>query len=254
MSKSVILGGQILHGRDRLGSWLVREIDGWSKTPPVKGESTARPNADGEFDLPIQYGARSLIIKGRVACQSAAAAEIARDQILGLLQGTSRLQVTDVNGKTQWADVKRNGQITADITGPVVRFSIEAKAVDPRKFGKSETFTAAVGAPVDVYHRGNYPATPGAVTGVIVRGSMPGGYTLTVNGWDYAVSVPLVTGLPHRIDYNTGRLRVNGALAQNSIGNTNLTTIPPGPKVAIGLYPATTGTGTAEIEILDTFI
>jgi hypothetical protein len=88
----------------------------------------------------------------------------------------------------------------------------------------------------------------------IVRGDMPGGWTLTVNGWNYTVTKPLVSGAPHRVDYNNGRLFVNGTLSQGNLGNTNTTPIPPGQSVGVGLYPNSTGTGSADMTITDTYI
>jgi len=65
---------------------------------------------------------------------------------------------------------------------------------------------------------------------------------------------PLVTGQPHRVDYNNGRLYVNGVLSQGNLGNTNTTPIPPGQSVGVGLYPVTTGSGSADMTIVDTYI
>lgn len=245
MSKNVTLAGQILHGRDRLGAWQVKDVDGWFKTPPTKGESGERPGADGEFDLPVQYGARSLVITGRVLCRSAQDAAAARARVLGLLGSPGRLQVTDASGTTLWADIKRNGQILTDLTGTMVRFTIEAKAVDPRKFGNLATFNFASGSPAQVYHWGNYQARPV----IQVNGPLTGGATITHPGGQYTFLGDLIAGGWVRVDMNTGRLRLNGNDRSDLITRADLYAVQPGAKAQFSI-----SNGAGYVEIIDTFI
>jgi hypothetical protein len=250
MSRSVILAGQTLHGRDRLGHWQVKAIDGLNKTPPSKGETADRPGADGEYDLPVEYGARSLVITGRVVCRSILHATRARDQITALLRVPGRLQVTDPAGTTLWMDVKRNGQISADLIGQLVRFTIEAKAVDPCKYGGTVDFVRTNGT-ITVYHQGNHDALPT----VVVRGSAANGYRLNgPGGLQYRVTRALETGKPHRIEFRDGLLRVDGNLVSSGVATAQTWPVAPGPGTDFDINVISGGTAEATITITDTYI
>lgn len=248
-NKSIVLNGQILHGTDRTGTYRTTQLEGFFDSAPPKLQDTARAWQDGDYDLPVRYGARPVTIGGRVVCPSVGQAVLVRDRLAGLVQGKVRLQVMD-QGKTTWADVKLTDPATVKRTGRVVRFQYHLRAPDPRRYGDTRTLAVATGSPISVSHGGTYNATPS----FIIRGSMPGGYTITVDGWNYTVTRPLVTGQPHRVDYNNGRLYVNGTLTQGNLGNTNRAPIPPGQLVGVGLYPVTTGSGSADMTIIDTYI
>jgi hypothetical protein len=224
------------------------DLEGWFDSPEVKGDTQDRPYQDGEFDLPIYNQARLVTVSGSLRAKSHAQLHEAGIFLTGAMSG--RFQVTG-HGSTMWADVKRNSGIKfTPITDTFAQWQVRLKAVDPRKFGRAVTYAVATGSPVNVSHRGNYNAMPS----FIIRGSMPGGYTITVDGWNYTVTRALVTGQPHRVDYNNGRLYVNGTLTQGNLGNTNRAPIPPGQSVGVGLYPVTTGSGSADMTILDTYI
>jgi len=223
-------------------------LDGFWDSPEIKGDTEDRPYQDGEFDLPVYNQARLVTATGNFHAASHQQLHEAMNFFTGPMSG--RLTVAG-HGSIQWADAKRNGGVKfTPVTDVLAQWQVRLKCPDPRKFGESKTVAVATGAPISVFHRGNYNATPSFV----VKGSMPGGYTITVNGWNYAVTLPLVSGKPHTVDYNNGRLYVNGVLAQNSLGNTNTTPIPPGISVGVGLYPMTTGSGTADMTITDTYI
>jgi len=240
--------GRTLSGVDRFGKWVTTSLDGWWDSPEVKGDTEDRPYQDGEFDLPVYNQARLITINGSLHVGNHSHLHEAMNFLTGPIAG--RLQVTG-HGSVQWADAKRNSGVKfTPVTDVFAQWQVRLKCVDPRKFGDTKTVAVATGSPISVFHRGNYNATPSFV----VKGSMPGGYTITVNVWNYAVTLPLVSGKPHTVDYNNGRLYVNGVLAQNSLGNTNTTPIPPGISVGVGLYPMTTGSGSADMTITDTHI
>ncbi|MGY2747203.1 hypothetical protein [Arthrobacter sp. UYCu723] len=250
-AKRITLDGKVLDNPDQYGDWGVATIEGWWHTPDGKGQNEERPQQDGDFDLPVYYGARYITLSGSFTADSEAQMFQGMIRFAGLLRSPGRLVVTGY-GPDMWADVKRSSgsaMVIDPVTDRHCKWQAKIKSSDSRKFGTTATFTMPAGATVSVFHRGNYPATPR----ITVTGSMPG-YTLTVNGASYAVSVPLVSGTPHVIDYNDGRLRVNGLVVQNSIGNTNLSTIPPGLSVAAGLFATSGGTGTATMALPDTYI
>jgi hypothetical protein len=228
-------------------------FDGWDDGVEVRVNDSARPQAHFSYDLPVFAGSRIVNITGYALAQSVAELDQLSDRLTGLLAygQSGRISVTK-NGRTLWADCRlaaqtkfteRHGQPTGD-------YQVQLWCADGRKFGESTDFVVSNGSPGSVYHRGNFPATPK----IVVRGDFPGGYTVTVDGWNYAVSKAAVTGHPHRIEYSNGRLYVDGALTQNSVGNTNVTNIPPGKAVGFGLYPTAGGSGTATMTLLDTYI
>jgi hypothetical protein len=228
-------------------------LDGWDDGVEMRVEDRPRPQAHFSYDLPVFAGSRIINLSGYVLAQSVAELDQLGSRLTGLLAGgqKGRITVTKEAG-TKWADCRlaaqtkfteRHGQPTGD-------FQIQLWCADGRRYGNSNDFVVASGTPGTVYHRGNFPATPR----IIVRGDIANGYTVTVDGWNFAVSKPLQTGKPHRIEYSTGRLYVDGILTQNSTGNTNLATIPPGTSVGFGLYPTSGGSGTATMTLLDTYI
>jgi hypothetical protein len=224
------------------------DLEGWWDSPEIKGDTSERPYQDGEFDLPIYNQARLITANGIIRAKGHDQLHEAGNFLTGAMQG--RLSVAG-HGSILWADCKRNSGVKfTPVTDVLAQWQVRLKAVDPRKFGESKTIAVDTGSPISVFHRGNYNAMPS----FIVRGDMPGGWTLTVNGWNYTVTKPLVSGAPHRVDYNNGRLFVNGTLSQGNLGNTNTTPIPPGQSVGVGLYPNSTGTGSADMTITDTYI
>jgi len=249
LSELITWAGRTLSGSDRFGRWVTTSLEGWWDSPEIRGDAEDRPYQDGEFDLPVYNQARLITINGNLHADSHAQLHEAMNFLTGPMSG--RLTVTG-HGVVQWADAKRNSGVKfTPVTDVFAQWQVRLKCPDPRKFGNSVTTAVATGSPVTVSHRGNYNAMPK----FIVRGDMPGGYTITVDGWNYTVTSALVTGQPHRIDYDNGRLYRNGVLTQGSVGIVTTTQpIPPGKSVAVGLYPFTTGSGSADMTIIDTFI
>jgi hypothetical protein len=228
-------------------------FSGWDDGVDMRLENTARPGAHGSFNLPVFQDARTVSISGNAFADSGRELDALSDRFTGLLAGgqVGRIQV-EKRGVGRWTDCRLAAKpMFTEVGGQdCASFQIQVWCPDPRKFGESKTIAVDTGSPISVFHRGNYNAMPS----FIVRGDMPGGWTLTVNGWNYTVTKPLVSGAPHRVDYNNGRLYVNGTLSQGNLGNTNTTPIPPGQSVGVGLYPVTTGTGSADMTITDTYI
>jgi hypothetical protein len=247
--QNIIWAGRTLHGSDQFGEWVNTDEEGWDNTPDTKDDSEDRFNADGELDLPVYNGARLITFTGFLHAKSHLQRHEAQHWFNGAMSGV--LQVMG-HGPALWAPAKRSrGTKFTSLTDTLAQYQVQLKCVDPRKFGASVTYPVATGQPLTVGHRGNYAATPKFV----VRGDMPGGYTLTVNGWNYTVTKALQAGKPHRLDYDDGLLYVDGNLTDNSFGNTNTTFIPSGPNgVGVGLYPVTTGSGTADMTVIDTYI
>jgi hypothetical protein len=249
---SVMIDGMELNDPNhRHGYFEVDDIDGWWKAPSRKSRDEARPNADGDFDSLDYYAPRFITIKGAFAAKGPADRWEGAGILSALLSGGPAVMSVRADGAQQWATVKLVEQADADWTAyKLLEYSLQVKAVDPRKFGESKPFTATTAASVSVYQRGRYKATPI----LTITGSMPGGYRITKGGKSISVTTALGAGTTHTIDLATGILRVNGAVATGGLNDYQWNVINPGAAQTVAIAPLTTGTGTLVLDVLDTFI
>lgn len=246
-----MLDGQILNGSDRLGEWKTTSFEGWWDSPEPKGETVDRANADGEYDLPVYNQARYVTIGGRLAASSHEELHQAMNRFTGLVQRAgARLQVSG-HGPEVWVSVKRASGLTiVPATDTFAHWQARLKAVDPRKYGDVNTFTASVGSNATAFHWGNYAAKPQ----IVVAGSMPTGYVLTLGGQQFTVTRALVSGSPHTIDYDDGRLRIGGVVIHGGLGATATPGVLPGTLATVSIAPRSTGAATATFTLYDTYI
>ncbi|WP_411732190.1 hypothetical protein [Paeniglutamicibacter sp.] len=249
---SVIIDGMELNNPNhRHGYFEVDDIDGWWKAPTRKTRDEARPNADGDFDSIDYYEARYITIRGAFVAKGPADRWEGADILSALLSGGPALMAVRADGQAQWAMVKLVEQADADWTAPtLLEYSLQVKAVDPRKFGDREFFSASTASSVSVYHRGRYKATPV----LTISGNMPGGYRITKGGKSVSVTTVLGASDTHTIDLATGILRINGAVATGGLNDYQWNVINPGAGQTVAIAPLTTGTGTVVLEVVDTFI
>jgi hypothetical protein len=155
------------------------------------------------------------------------------------------------HGSVQWADAKRNSGVKfTPVTDTFAQWQVRLKCPDPRKFGNSADFVRTNGT-VSVFHRGNYDALPT----VVVRGSAANGYRLNgPGGKQYKVSRALVTGIPHRIEFTDGRLRVNGTVVPTGVDSADVWAVPAGQAVDFDINVLSGGSAEATITITDTYI
>lgn len=250
MINQVRIGSQILHGEDRFGQWVTENIAGWDDSPGVKGDGTAKDLGDGDYDLEARLSARipvlTVVLVG--LNRSSALAGLQAVKAAARISG-AHLVVTDAD-LTQNAWVKRTGFDATWITKNAVRFQLSLKAPDPCKYGEVRFFTATTSENVVVYHYGDYWATPKFT----VKGSMPGGYSLTLAGRTYNVSAPLTASAPHTIDYRDGRLRVGGSLVTGGVSSASIYRVEPGQLDTLSLSPRTSGSGSVVMELADTYV
>lgn len=248
-SESIILDGQKLSGEDHYGEWATTGLDGWWSSPEPKGENVTRENADGDFDLPVYYDARYVTITGSLRAKNHEAQHQAINRFTALVRKTARLQVLG-HGAAQWTDVKRaSGFKMEPITDTYAQWQVRVKAPDSYKYGEINRFSVASGVTEKLFHRGNADAWPL----FYVTGNMPSGYTLRVGGRAFTVTRPL-TGGAHVVDFRDGRLRLSETeYVSGGVGAANLTPIPPGTGANFQLQPVS-GSGTAAINVFDTFI
>lgn len=249
--ESIILDGQILSGEDRFGKWKTTgSIDGWWSSPEPKGENVGREGSDGDYDLPVDYEARYVTLTGSLRASSHEMQHEAINRFTALVRRRARLQVIG-HGAPQWANVVRaSGFKMEPLTDTYSQWQARVKAPDPRKYGNTQNFTRTNGS-VEVFHRGNFDAHPT----IVVRGSAANGYRINgPGGKQYRVSRALVTGVPHRIEFNDGLLRVDGNLVPNGVDRADVWPILPGQATAFDVNVLSGGTAEATITVTDTYI
>lgn len=225
-TESIILDGQILSGEDRFGKWKTTgSLDGWWSSPEPKGDDTSRPNADGDYDTPIDYESRYVTLTGSLRAKSHEMQHEAINRFTALVRRKGRLQIIG-HGSAQWADVVRaSGFKMEPLTDTYSQWQARVKAPDPRKFGKVHVEELTGGRSRSLYHYGNTEAAPL----VEVRGPITGGYQINSNdGRVFRVNSGIASGARHTIDMNDGLLRVNGRVQAGLVGQADVWKIPPG--------------------------
>lgn len=248
----VTFDGFPLTGITREGAWKrLGEIDGWFGSPDIKRSKISRPRAPGSFRTPVEYDNRLITYNGRLTSSNHGYIHEAATQIAALGNGGEAVFLVRGHGQLQWA--------MADLRGPIVptfptdtrmEFQIPLEAIDPFKYGEYRKFTATQAESVAVFHRGSAPAWPR----VVVSGSMPGGYTLTLAGQSVVVTQPLVSGAPHTIDFRKRRLYRGGAPVRGGLSTASYAQVFPGQRDTFSITPGTTGTASATLTLYDTYI
>src|SRR5690606_35423009 len=154
-----------------------------------------RPQAHGEFDVPVFRTSRIVSITGPCLADSAEKLDWYSNQLTGLLaDGQAGRVVFDIPGGPRWGDARLFDvpDFEPVLWGERAAWQLQLKFANPRLFGETRTF--GPGASVTAHHYGNFPATPV----ITVSGAAPGGYTLTgPDGKQFIVTRPLVAGTPH---------------------------------------------------------
>lgn len=225
---------------------------GWDEGVSMRSSTVAKTNAHGSYALRSYQDSRTVSLSGVVVAKNIEDLALLRDQVTGVLaDGTEGVIEVQRPWGVQWAKcfLADQTRFTEEGGRPRGTFQIQVFCPDAHKFGEEHLYVAGVDAPVDVFHWGNAPATPV----ITVAGSMPGGYRLKIGSRSVVVTQPLVSGKPHIVDYDDGRLRVGGVLVTGGITTMQLTLINPGAKLQFSVEPLTTGFATATMAMPDTF-
>lgn len=245
----VTIAGQDFFGQD-MHDFVIGPggFEGWDDGVDMRLEKTARPQAHGSFDLPGFQDARTVAISGTAFADSNRRLRWLRNRLTGLLAGgeSRRIQV-DRDGDVQWADCRLAAKtmFTEHGGSDVADFQIQLWCPDPRKFGELHAFDVAPGTAAQAFHRGNYDATPV----VQVNGPLTGGFTITHPNGQYTALGDLGAGSWIRVDFNTGRLRLNGNDRSDLVTRADVCKVAPG-----SLTQFTLSNGSGYVEVLDTFI
>ncbi|MET4095108.1 hypothetical protein [Arthrobacter sp. UYCu712] len=239
-AERITLDGQTLNESDHLGDWKTNTLEGWWGSPEPKEDDEERDGQDGDHDLDVYYKARYVTLTGRVIAKNHEALHKAMARFSGLLRQRSTLQI-EGHGPTLWLPVKRSSALDiVPTTDTFAHWQVRVKAVDPRKLGERRRPALAPGTPAQVFHRGNYDASPV----VQLNGPLTGGFTINHPGGQYSALAELGVGSWLRVDFNTGRLQLNGNDRSDLITKSEVCSVPPGPAVQ---FTITNGSGYVEI-------
>ncbi|WP_157875080.1 hypothetical protein [Arthrobacter sp. PAMC 25486] len=202
-----------------------------------------RENSDGEYDLPTYNAARVVTVTGNLQARSHMDMHEAMNFLTGPMRG--RLQVSG-HSSTQWADAKRNAGVKfTPITDTLATWQVPLRCPDPAKYGDRHTYDLAPNVAVSAFHRGNYAASPV----VQVNGPLVGGFTITHPGGLYTALGDLGAGGWVRVDFATGRLRLNGNDRSDLVTRADLFKVLPGNNASVKISK-----GTGYVEVIDTYM
>jgi len=225
-------------------------LEGLDDGVSSKGQTVARPNAHGDFDVPGFLDSRIVSLSGTCLASSPEKLAWYGSLLTGFLAEGSQAVTFNHMGRILWGSARRAPgtapKFKVDgLDGLSARFQVQLKFANPRLFGESRGFHPGTQL---LYNYGNFPATPTYT----ITGANAGGYTVYGPGTKtYSVSRPLLSGETHTIDMADGHLRVNGAVVFGGIGATADTWAAPGGSsapVAVSSGAVVTG------RITDTFI
>lgn len=253
------IGGLVFDGGEGSHGFFFDLDDGftgWTDGPGVRRSQTELVSAHGSFDLPGYRDSRVVTISGDCLTDGPEDQQWHRNRLMGVLAdgGRGRLTVDD-QGTTLWADVRLAGdpQFRVALYGERARYQIQFWAANPRKFGAVNVFTAPQNGTVAVRHYGNFPATPDIWVDGVSAPVAGQNYAVEAFGRRFLVSRPLLADHPHRLDFTTGHLIVDGVVTVGGVLEADTWSVPGGSEVGHKLNMPH-GTGTMTVHLPDTYI
>lgn len=207
-------------------------LQGWFDSVDVRGASTARPAAHGDFDQPAYRGSRIITITGNALATDEYELEAAGRQLTGLLaNGEVGTISVAAAGETMFARVRLSGapKFSPHPSGREAAFQISFKAADPRKYGDENRVT---GGTVYASHLGNFHSRPI----VEVTGPRTAPYTVQgPGGRRIEVGLSIPSGVTDRIDFAAGGVIRAGVKQLGAITWWQPWTIPPNRRTLMSI-------------------
>jgi len=225
-------------------------IVGWDDSPDIRFDSIDRANRDGEFDVPVYYGARVLTVSGFCYANSSEKLGYYRNRLIGLTQDLTRVDVTQ-HGVTTFGQgaMAAASKFQVDIPGRRAAYQFSRRFPNPLKYGHENHEQSDANGFAVVSHYGNTDAA----SRLVVTGSAPS-WDVTARGMTVAVSRALQSGQTHVYDLRTGVLTINGSPAPaGSLTQADTWTVPAGDAVGFRLHVGS-GNGTLDVYTRDTYI
>jgi hypothetical protein len=232
-------------------------LEGIDDGAPVRGETIARENGDGDYETPLNLDSRIVGLTGVCVAETARDLADLGDDLKGALVESSAPVVFDHLGRKRWG-VGRLAPGTTTRFKPVshtlesklarAEYSMQIKFADPRLYGEQPNRYPVAGsaAQVTAVHYGNVTAVPV----LTVSGSDPLGYSIYGPvGKIYRVTTPLVAGVDHVIDMADGYVRIAGQVVRGGYSIAQRWGVPRGTAVTMTVVPASAN-GTALMSAL----
>jgi hypothetical protein len=222
-------------------------IKNWLDGVDTRRETIARPDADGEFDVPGKLGGRQPTLSIAVKAIGEAALQLAIDDLMGILaDGSKGTLAIELAGRTLTASVRRSGTPTIEMLNPkrAARVQLQLWSADPRRYGTT-VHTFGPGSSVSgIQHAGNFAALPilriaGGNGGYTVNG--PGGKLITVNAG-------LGSG-EHTLNLATGGLYIGGSRVFGGVSVYRPWVVPKNTSITVSVTA-----GTVAVDLRDTFV
>lgn len=209
----------VLYGDDPYASGFTYRNDtltSWYKFAGADGKLEKRPNGVGTFGVGKLYpNEQTLEVKGSFWGGSAIDATYARERLTGLFADGDPVTYTVADETGAWS--RQVNLLEADVPYlpyPNFEFTLNLVAVDPRRFGPTQTFTTGV---------------PVAASGLIWPLGSSSRYTRYAwTGTAYASTSTVTTSTTTRTNYSTNPSPEGGT-------TTGLTTNPYGPTGTIAV-------------------
>jgi hypothetical protein len=250
----VRIGGLEFRGGEGFDGFYISPdgLVGWDDTPEVRFDSIDRANGDGEYEVPVYFGARVLTVAGFCYADSSEQLGAYRDRLMGLLANAVQVEVTlhgvTTSGQGAMASASK---FQVDIPGRRAAYQFSRRFRDPHKYGLLNTSDTVKGDDLaTVRHYGNTWAS----SVLTISGQDADGYTIVgPGGRRVDVTAPLTSGTPHTYDTGTGLLRVGGAVQYGALGRADVWQTAPGKTTTVGIGN-TGSTTTIVARTVDTFI
>lgn len=220
----------------------------------TSGGGEQRPGQHGEFDEQVFLTGQVVTVSGTAIERLDAKLDQLGVILGGLGAGGARLPLKYTSAL---GDLFGHGRVIARRFAqrrggiPKADYMLSVRKADPRWYGVARTFVSS-GEASEAHHRGNFEALPV----FDVAGNSPGGYRLRRGGLEtFNVSLPLVPGQPHRVDFRTRTVSVGGVAQFGAVARPEVWTLPAGPITSWRILDHTTaGTYTATMTVPDTFV
>jgi hypothetical protein len=248
----VRMGGIDFHGGEGFdGFYMGAEgLVGWDDSPDVRFDAIQRENADGDYDVPVYFGARVVTVSGFCYAKSSAELGVYRNRLMGVPAGSTRVTAT-VHGLTTFADgsMAAASKFQVDIPGRRAAYQFSRRCVNPKRYGGLNESVSAGDGTFTTSHYGNARAA----TKFIVAGTGDRWRITGPGGRSVLVTQRLYDGHPHVYDMLTGQLSIEGAVQYGGVDTADSWTIPPGRTLQHTLS-VSGGSATATALTYDTYI
>jgi hypothetical protein len=234
------VGGREILGRpwDMSRPWglFVRKdgFQGWGALSAGRREALARAVQHGAHDVPVYLPSRVVTIDGWAIADDPYSLQLQLEDVTGIgATGAAEDFAAKQWGLARRASGRRILAVGDDegrwkgrnIYAP---FQLQFVFADPRKYGETMVLPggkltprapSATATSIDVYHRGNFSASP-----MTVIPSAPAGYTITSPGGTFVVTGATAGGT-HAVDHRNGRVYRNG-VEMPGVGRGDLWAVP----------------------------